>query len=81
MVAHDVSAPYGGDMAAAAARVRAEMLVVVGLTDHIVTPGPAIEFADLVGMPTMELANDCGHGAYSCASDTFRPRARMFLAR
>ncbi|MFO8173854.1 MAG: alpha/beta fold hydrolase [Longimicrobiales bacterium] len=81
MVAHDVSAPFGGDMRAAAARVQAEMLVVVGLTDHVVTPGPAIAFADLVGAPTLRLDNDCGHSAYVCAPATFRPRAAAFLAR
>jgi hypothetical protein len=56
------------------------MLVVVGLTDHVVTPGPAIAFADLVGAPTMELANDCGHSAYSCAPATFKPRVAVFLS-
>jgi len=81
MVNHDVSGPYGGDMSLAAERVRAEMLVVVGLTDHVVTPGPAMAFADLVGMPTMELGNDCGHGAYQCAPAAFLRRARAFLER
>lgn len=68
-------------MEAAAARVRAEILVVVGLTDHVVTPGPGIEFAGLAGMATLELGNDCGHSAYACAPDTFKPRAAAFLAR
>jgi homoserine O-acetyltransferase len=81
MVAHDVSGPYGGDMRAAADRVEVEMLVIVGLTDHVVTPGPAIQFAELVGAPTLALGNDCGHSAYSCAPATFRPRAAAFLSR
>ena len=65
----------------AAARVQAEMLVVVGLTHHVVTPGPAIDFANMVGAPTLELGNDCGHSAYACAPATFNPRAAAFLGR
>lgn len=81
MIDHDVSKPHGGSMAEAAEQVTAEVLVVVGLTDHIVTPGPALEFAELVGAETMELGNDCGHSAHACAPDTFRPRVRRFLRR
>jgi homoserine O-acetyltransferase len=81
MIDHDVSKPYGGSMEEAAERVSAEMLVVVGLTDHIVTPGPALEFAEMLGAETMELGNDCGHSAHACAPDTFRPRVRRFLGR
>jgi hypothetical protein len=47
----------------------------------VVTPGPAIDFANLVGAPTMELANDCGHSAYACAPATFKPRLKAFLSR
>ena len=68
-------------MEAAASRVRADLLVVVGLTDHVVTPGPALDFADLVGAEALALGNDCGHSAYSCAPAAFRPRAASFLAR
>lgn len=81
MIGHDVSSPFGGSMEEAAARVRAEILVVVGLTDHIVTPGPALAFAELLGAETLELTNDCGHSAPGCAPATFRPRAAAFLAR
>lgn len=81
MIDHDVSAPFGGDMDLAAARTEADMLVVVGLTDHVVTPGPALSFADLVGAEVLELTNDCGHNAYSCAPAAFKPRVGGFLAR
>ena len=39
-IIHDVSAPFGGDMDQAAERTQADFFVVVGLTDHVVTPGP-----------------------------------------
>lgn len=81
MIGHDVSGPFGSSMEAAAQRVRADFLVVVGLTDHVVTPGPALAFADLLGAETLALANDCGHSAYSCAPAAFKPRVAAFLKR
>jgi homoserine O-acetyltransferase len=81
MIGHDVSAPYGGLMEAAASRVGADMLVVIGLTDHVVTPGPALSFAEQIGAEALALGNDCGHSAYSCAPAAFKPRVASFLAR
>jgi homoserine O-acetyltransferase len=81
MISHDVSGPHGSSLENAAARVKADFLVVVGLTDHVVTPGPALAFADLLGAETLALANDCGHSAYSCAPAAFRPRVAAFLKR
>jgi len=81
MIDHDVSAPLGGSMEDAVSRVEAEMLVVVGLTDHVVTPGPALEFASLLGAEALELGNDCGHQAFNCAPAAFKPRVKSFLER
>src|SRR5947209_3072421 len=49
MMALDVSAPFNGSLARAAATVKARVLVVVATRDHTVTPGPALEFARLLG--------------------------------
>ena len=61
MMNHDVSAPFGGDMAKAAASVKAQMLVIVDSQDHMVTPGPALNFANLAHAQVLELENNCGH--------------------
>ena len=66
MITHDVA--DGGAMSEAARRLRSEMLVIVSGTDHVVTPGPALEFAELAGAETLVLDNDCGHLAPLCAS-------------
>ncbi len=79
MLAHDVSKPYGGDMAKAAARVRARLLVVVGLQDHMVNPEPALEFARLVQGHTIEINSPCGHGALDCEMEMVAPRVARFL--
>jgi homoserine O-acetyltransferase len=79
MIDHDVAAPFGGSLEQAASQIQAEAFVVVGLTDHVVTPGPALELARLLGARTLQLANDCGHQAPSCEPEIFNSAVREFL--
>lgn len=65
----------------AAARVEAEVLNVVGRRDHMVTPGPALDFAELVGAGSLELESDCGHLAPGCETERLEDVVRRFLAR
>ena len=66
MLAHDVSAPFGGSMDAAAKRVRARALVVVAEHDHAVNPAPALELAAKLGASTFVLKSPCAHLAPGC---------------
>lgn len=66
MMGHDVSRSYGGDMRKAAAAVKARVLVIAGLQDHMVNPQPALAFARLLQAHTLELDSDCGHVAPDC---------------
>jgi homoserine O-acetyltransferase len=83
MNATDVTRAFEGDWAEAAGAVQAEMLIIVGSSDHVVTPGPAIAFADYLGERAMLVVfeNDCGHNIPGC--EMFRSRAviREFLGR
>ncbi len=81
MIDHDVSTPFDGSLDRAASRVQAEVLVVVGLVDHVVTPTPALEFARLLDAPTLEFGNDCGHQAPWCEVGSFNSSVRDFLRR
>jgi homoserine O-acetyltransferase len=64
MIHHDVA--EGGSMADAAKKVHAKVLVVASEQDHMVNPGPALEFARLLGAKTLLLTSDCGHLAPGC---------------
>jgi homoserine O-acetyltransferase len=66
---------------AAAADVQAEMLVIVGSSDHVVTPGPAIEFAEHLGdkATLIVFQNDCGHNIPGCEMFRARSLVREFL--
>ncbi len=66
IIAHNVSAPFDNDMDKAAARVKAKVLSIVSLQDHMVNPHPAIEFAKLIHAQNIELNNNCGHLGPGC---------------
>ena len=79
MMAHDVSAPFGGSLARAAAAVKARLLVVVTSSDRIVTPASSREFARAARAQLLELTNDCGHGGANCEFDRVRRAVSRFL--
>ena len=83
MINLDISRRFGGDMAAAAGAIQAELLGVVNATDHLVTPGPALEFAQLVGAQSLVLDDDCGHLSpfQACSGTEMTVAISAFLAR
>jgi homoserine O-acetyltransferase len=81
MIGHDVARRAEGSMAKAADAVRAEVLNVVGLRDHMVTPEPALEFAELLGAGSLALENDCGHLLFDCDEARVRLAIGAFLSR
>jgi homoserine O-acetyltransferase/O-succinyltransferase len=81
MMAHDVSATFGGSMDRAAAAVKAKVLVVPSITDHMVTPGPALDFARLLKAEVLELHDHCGHLAPGCEEAKLGATIAGFLAK
>jgi homoserine O-acetyltransferase len=79
MMALDVSSRFDGSMERAAAAVKAKVLVIVARLDHVVTPGPAREFARLLQAKTVELEGDCGHIATSCEGKKVSAAVADFL--
>jgi homoserine O-acetyltransferase len=81
MMALDVSAPFGGSMEKAAAAVKAKLLVIVARFDHVVTPGPALDFARLAKADHLELESNCGHLAPSCEDAKVRNAVAEFMEK
>jgi homoserine O-acetyltransferase len=79
MMGLDVSDAFAGSMERAAAAVKAKVLVIVNNTDHMVTPGPALEFARLLHADVLELDNDCGHLLLDCEYKRVADRVAAFL--
>ncbi len=79
MMQLDVSRDFGGSLERAAKAVRARVFVVVSRFDHVVTPGPAIEFASLLGAKILNLESECGHLATVCESNRLNEAVTAFL--
>ena len=79
MMALDVSRDFGGSLERAARAVEAKVLVVVAKFDHVVTPGPATEFASLLGAKLLTLESDCGHLATVCEARRLNEAVSDFL--
>lgn len=81
MIAHDVAAPYGGSLAAAAARVTAESLYMVAAQDQVVNPKPAQDFGVLAGATVQVTESNCGHLAVQvCETDQAAATVSAFLS-
>ena len=70
---------HGGSQEEAARRVKAKVLIVAAVQDHLVNPKPALDFAALLDAKTLVLESDCGHKAVSCESAKLYPAVRAFL--
>ena len=81
MIATDVTKAFGGDWSEAAEAVQADMLVIVGASDHVVTPGAATAFAERLGdaATLIVFENDCGHSIPGCEMFRSRSLIREFL--
>lgn len=81
MMDHDISKTFGGSMERTGATVKARVLVVAALKDHMVNPQPALALARLLKAQTMELASDCGHLAPGCDQNKVAAAIDAFLSR
>jgi len=81
MMALDVASGFGGSLERAAQAVKARVLVIIAKSDHVVTPGPAIQFARLLNAGLVELESDCGHLAALCLSKQVNETVSSFLQK
>ena len=79
MMQLDVSREFSGSLELAAKAVKSKTFIVVAKFDHVVTPGPATEFAALLGAKIMELDSDCGHLATACEYQRLNEAVAEFL--
>ena len=59
--------------------VKAKVFVVVAKYDHVVTSGPATEFATRLGAKLLTLDSDCGHLSTTCESHLINMLVSDFL--
>lgn len=79
MIAHDVYKHVNGNPEKLNELLQADLLSIVSGTDHIVTPEPAIQFANETGTEVIILETNCGHQGFSCVADDIIPVMDKFL--
>lgn len=72
MQQHNIFHRFNNSAEEAAAAIKAEILMIVSATDHIVNPGPALTFARLLDCEIVVLENHCGHLAIGCEMERCR---------
>jgi len=78
IISLDIPGELGPTLMETAKKVRAKLLVIVSLQDHLVNPIPAREFAEAIGAPIVTLDSPCGHISLDCIS--VGPTVAKFLA-
>ena len=63
---HNIFRRFDGSEADAADAIKAELLMIVAATDHLVNPIPAQKFAEILDCDIIVLENNCGHLAIGC---------------
>ena len=79
MIGHDITKNNGGSLDAAAKKVRAKMLIIVGGQDHMVNPAPAIKMAGILNAELLILKTDCGHSVLDCELEKIIAAMQRFL--
>ena len=81
IIGHDISKPYHGSMPEAAAHVKAKMLIINSLHDHMVNPAPAVEFSKLLPAKLVVLDSPKGHIAFDFNSPQMKNNIVELLAK
>ncbi|MBN2601782.1 MAG: alpha/beta fold hydrolase [Candidatus Marinimicrobia bacterium] len=66
MLGHNIFRHFEGSEENTAHSIKAEILMIVSATDHIVNPIPALKFARILDCEVVVLENNCGHLAIGC---------------
>jgi homoserine O-acetyltransferase len=61
IIGHDISKYYHNSMQEAAAHVKAKMLIISSVQDHMVNPNPAIDFSKLLPAQLVLINSSSGH--------------------
>ncbi len=79
MISHDFTNNFGGSMDRAAAKIKADVFIIVSESDHLVNPQPALVLAKLIDAKVLLLKNNCGHLAIGCEMEKCVQAIQQFL--
>lgn len=79
MMQHNVARNFNDSMEEAAQNVKADMLIIPSMTDMLVNPIPAVEFAEIYGAEILKLQSYCGHISVNCKIEEVKKTIADFL--
>jgi len=79
MYTHDITRNYHSSFEETANHIKAKLFIIVGETDLLLNPAPAIEFASIAKAKILILKNDCGHLSPGCEMELCRTEIQKFL--
>lgn len=68
IISLDIPNELGMTLGQTAKRIRAKLLIIISIQDHMVNPTPAVKFASAAGAPVVSLNSACGHRSLTCIS-------------
>ena len=59
--------------------IKAEILIIVNIQDHVVNPHPSMEITKYINARLVELNSYCGHNAFACEQEKISEEVKLFL--
>jgi len=79
MLSHDIYKSSAINPENISDHIKADVLIVVSIQDHLVNPASSITISKLLNCNLVELSGDCGHGAFLCEAKKIREAVSSFL--
>lgn len=76
---HDIFKYFNGSIEETAKAIKAQVLMIVSLSDHLVHPKTAIDFSEILKCEIIKLDNNCGHLAIGCEMEKFKKIVNEFF--
>ncbi len=79
MMTYNIYKDYNNSVSETAKHIKTEVFFILGETDMLVNPEPALELADVLKCEVLMLDNDCGHLAVGCELKKCASEINQFL--
>jgi len=80
MIGLDIAKNDGGSLEKVSKKIKAKLMIITSVQDHMVNPIPATKMAGLLHAKLVVLTSDCGHLAPGCESPKLFAAVTQFLA-
>ncbi len=79
MISYNIYKDFNNSVTETAQHIKAKVFLILGKTDMLVNPAPALEIADALGCKVLLLENNCGHLSVGCELEKCSNEILKFL--